>query len=217
MNHTEPGFVPHGVDSPEVKARLEVVHEVAMARHKRVTDKIAVRLDEFGRRIGALVRSDRPLDERIPELWKIADEIGALTEGNVACKRGCSHCCHIAVGMSAEEAEVIGKRIGVAPRQIEGGGNINVDLNFDWGYHNPCTFLKDGECSIYENRPLACRTHYSLDVDSLLCELTPPESCPLPMLNPMYAQLALLRILGVPKRVPVVEDIRAFFPRGKND
>ena len=35
----------------------------------------------------------------------------------------------------------------------------------------PCPFLKDGRCSIYEHRPLACRAHYAL---------ANPDNCKMP-------------------------------------
>lgn len=80
---------------------------------------------------------------------------------------------------------------------------------FDYGYHNPCTFLRDGVCSIYEHRPFACRTYVSLDADALLCELIPGESVPVPNLDMTSFQWAYVQICGGAK----MADIRQYFPR----
>jgi Fe-S-cluster containining protein len=35
----------------------------------------------------------------------------------------------------------------------------------------PCTFLgDDGACTIYEHRPIKCRTHFTLADDPALCD-----------------------------------------------
>lgn len=207
-------FIPHGPNSPEVRARLA---EGAALHQKRV-DAINARLmpmiPKFNKRATELVRSARSADYCIPEFWRLVDEMAEANKGNVACKRGCNHCCHTCVLVTQDEADVIGKRIGRKAVQIDPPGRTRGD-GFDYGYHNPCTFLVDGECSIYENRPLACRLQYSVDIDSLLCELTPdePPIDAVPYLNPLPFNKAFLQMLGVPHVVPVLADIREFFPK----
>lgn len=209
-------FMPHALNSPEVQARIAEGGADALARTERINERLKPHIRGFNERISQLVRNQRNADFCVPAFWAIVDEMTAVNGDDVACQRGCNHCCHVQVLMTQDEAEVIGKRIGRKPRQpSKFNGRKDVET-FDWGYHNPCTFLVDGECSIYENRPMPCRIHYSVDVDALMCELTPPESKAVPLLNPQPFIMAFLQMLGMPEVVPVLGDIREFFPRGKS-
>jgi hypothetical protein len=207
-------FVPHGLNSPEVQARIALGDAYALAANERINARLTPHIAKFNARINALMRSRRNADFCIPAFWAIVDEMMAFNAPDVACKRGCNHCCHTQVLVTTEEARVIGQRIGRKPERVAAPGRTRADIDkFDFGYHNPCTFLIGGECSIYENRPLPCRTQYSLDVDALMCELTPHESKPVLYLNPHPFLMAFLQMLGVPHVVPVLGDIRDFFPR----
>lgn len=166
---------------------------------------------------------------KIEALWEAVDEIGEIAAPFAACRKGCNHCCHTSVLMPAQEAALIGKRIGVKPAKVSG---ITGRDDIKAGYDNPCPFLKGGACSIYASRPLACRQQYNMDRDALLCELIGAPS-KVPYLNLMDYQTALAMMtasrregIGRDKRTglagpaevitsPDVGDIREFFPRGK--
>lgn len=201
---TDPRF-PHTVN-----ARLKVVAVTAKANLEAINARLSPRVSDFKRRAQAIVDSPKSKIAKIHALWDMMDEMNAMNAGHVACRRGCNHCCHTEVLMSPEEAEAMGKRIGRSPRHPR--LRDDRDENFDCSYANPCTFLKEGECSIYENRPVACRALYSLDADALLCELPdgePPR--PVPYLNPMPMNMVLLHILQ-PQTAECMADIREFFP-----
>jgi len=98
-----------------------------------------------------------------------------------ACRAGCAHCCHQAVGVTApevfaihdhlrathtpDELAAVVRRIheaddrtrGMAPAQ-----RLSPEL--------PCPFLEEARCTIYEVRPLSCRGTNSLDAAA--CERT---------------------------------------------
>ena len=168
---------------------------------------------------------------KIRALWECVDEIGRVAAPRSACRRGCSHCCHTPVLMPEQEAELIGRKIGVKPRKVEG---ITERSAIRAGYDNPCPFLKDNACSIYEWRPLACRQLYNMDRDALLCELVGDKASKVPYLNMGDYQMALALLTitrreivgrdartGLPMPVvemipPAVGDIREFFPGGKS-
>lgn len=199
---------------PHIMARLHVVHDTAMrnmdAINGRMTDADWA---DIKKRVNSLLAGRRNITHRIHALWLIADDALKYTKGNVACQRGCTACCHIAVGVLEPEARAIGERIGVKPANVRGRKNFK---GFDFGPHNPCTFLKDGECSIYENRPLACRVHFSLDADAMLCDVSTGQPWPVPYLNTLQWQTAMLRVMEATQDdVPKLGDIREFFPRGK--
>lgn len=207
-------FIPHGLNSPEVQARM--AHDNAVERMERINERLAPRWDEFKSRINALVRNQRSADYCIPAFWAVIDDVAQLASEDTACKAGCSHCCNLQVLITQDEADVIGKRIGRPAVKLTGKSRGRKDVEkFDWGYHNPCTFLVNDQCSIYENRPLPCRTQLNVDIDALMCELTPPESKRVPYMNFSQFTHAFLIMLGVPKRAPKLGDIREFFPKVK--
>lgn len=108
------------------------------------------------------------------------------TEKNISCKKGCSACCSRIV--AATRLEVLGmiefiessgmatdelkKRVGEHSSSIADFINRkseaapNDELWFS--KKNPCPFLHDGSCSVYEARPLSCRIYHSTD-DPLKC------------------------------------------------
>ena len=122
-----------------------------------------------------------------------------------ACQPSCSHCCHIPVHLTEREAFQIGREIDVIPAPWATVANLP---NVEPSYKNPCSFLKNSRCSIYEHRPLVCRTHLNLDRDSLLCELVDGVAIPVPYLNAIEMGLATLSLLDTDHRIA---DIRHWF------
>lgn len=93
-----------------------------------------------------------------------------------ACKKGCSHCCHQSVMVTAaeaiyiaqflhknlKEAEVLRLRDHVAGNARQSDGLDNEERT---DKRIPCAFLMDNSCSIYPVRPLQCRGGFSEDAD----------------------------------------------------
>lgn len=206
-------FNPHGLTSPEVQQRISEGSETVMARMDRINARLEVHWSRFNRRAVALMESPRNLDYKIPAYWEIADELSAYNGDDVACRKGCSHCCYAAVLVPHAEADVIGKRIKRKPERAKQRRDAK---DVPYGYDHPCTFLVNEECSIYANRPTVCRVHYSLDVDALMCELTPPESKPVPFLNDLGHMTTLLQLIySVTGKRPLLGEIKEFWPRLK--
>lgn len=206
-------FIPHGLTSPEVVQRIAEGDKAAVERMERINARLTDHWPVFMDELTALLNSRRDLNYKIPTLWKIVDRMMSFNGDDVACRRGCSHCCHAAVLLPHAEAKVIGQRIKRKPERAKARRNAK---DVPYGYDHPCTFLVDNECSIYENRPTVCRVHYSLDIDALMCELTPPESKPVPFLNDMQYQQTLLRMVAsVTGQIPTCGEISEFWPRAK--
>ena len=238
--------MPHdngpGKSAPECQRVLDEAHEAAVALRWQEIDAGAIghKADivnrqtqalkaEHEKRINALIGSPRSVHAKIEAIWQAVDEIAALAKPHAACRRGCSHCCHIPVLIPQQEAELIGKRIGVKPRKVVG---ITRREDIESGYHNPCPFLREDQCSIYEHRPLACRAQLNMDRDALLCELV-GKTARVPYLNLHGYNEAMVMVTsqreevigrdpatgfmrpGVRTVPPDVGDIREFFPHGK--
>lgn len=89
----------------------------------------------------------------------------------VACKVGCSHCCHARV--EAMPAEIFRIARELQSRPTEELNRIVQSLQAHvaspnaaaaWSQRRACPFLRDNLCLIYEQRPKACRGAHSLDV-----------------------------------------------------
>ncbi len=81
-----------------------------------------------------------------------ADEIFARREGDVACRKGCADCC--APGPSVLPVEAFAIETTLEQRAATG------DVGLPSPGQERCAFLDgEGACSIYDVRPLLCRTH----------------------------------------------------------
>jgi hypothetical protein len=200
--------------SPEVRERMKVSVTTALANIRVIVERIGDnRLDRIHAQVKALIESPDPIWIRLRALYALLDELNSFNGDNVACRRGCAHCCHTQVAISPAEAEMLGRAIGQKPKQNV--GRINRQGYYDeqpYGYHTPCTFLVNNECSIYEHRPLACRKLINLDVDDLLCRLTPPPGPAVPYADRIEFDFANVFISNG-GRTPKTADIREYFPR----
>ncbi len=138
----------------------------------------------------------------------IVDAIGE----NCACINKCSHCCYQAVFISKAEATEIAKFTGremadVGVPLIESIGLIEESR--EKYTTKPCPFLKDGSCSIYEVRPIACRVNINLSKQSSLCDTVnhPKASVPYAAIDGFHDNI--LMALGL---MHPAEDIRGWFP-----
>jgi Fe-S-cluster containining protein len=121
----------------------------------------------------------------------------AAEGGAVSCKKGCAACCRYLVHVSESEAyylyelverlpeprrSQVRERFAEARRQLQQAGFLETLQQFPvWtgpeiqergrDYHAlqiPCPFLEDESCSIYADRPVACREYLVT---------SPPEYC----------------------------------------
>lgn len=111
----------------------------------------------------------RGLAKKVYWLRQGARTLSNIAAGVTACARGCDACCHVPVMLLSSEAEVIGREIGIPPNEVP--LELRNTAAPTWrGKGHACPFLKAGECSIYESRPLACRQLFNLDADAYLCQ-----------------------------------------------
>lgn len=191
---------------PRIRARLLIVEEQNAKRVNSILTRMGKeRQQSLARTAERIAQADEPQWIRLRALYTLLDKYMEFITPDIACRRGCNHCCHGGVSVARTEAEMIGRKLGIRPKKVPARDPKVNDIS--WGYHNPCTFLRDGECSIYEDRPLACREHTHIDIDSTLCELDPPNTWPVGRFKITVLLVAYLKICGTH-----TADIRDFFP-----
>lgn len=145
---------------------------------------------------------------KLQRIYRIADAVMAYREPFVACKKGCSDCCHMNITISTEEAA----RIGAASRRkVEKLlNNLQHEVSAFAGI--PCPFLEaDSACSVYADRPLVCRNHASFDEDAKLCNPKLMNDVQMPAVNYAGIEEAFGSLVLASKN-SVLADIRDFFP-----
>ena len=105
-----------------------------------------------------------------------------IDESQIDCKKGCSYCCGLNVKVAIPELYIILEHL-LATRTQKEIKTITRDLrqfkvlkdhcqSREERIMVKCSFLKNGNCSIYEVRPFACRAWNSKDVDVCIDYLT---------------------------------------------
>jgi len=143
-------------------------------------------------------------------LRQLADNLGKVAKPVLACKAGCSHCCHMPVIINAAEAAQIAHATGAPMSKPEFHFPPRPDMSENG---NACVFLVDGACSIYANRPFACRVHFVVDRDATLCEIVPGENITAPHLDVGDYHSTYLKAFGADE-VRRMANLSAFFPHG---
>jgi Fe-S-cluster containining protein len=105
----------------------------------------------------------------------LGDQILARSGTQLACCSGCAFCCYFKVDVRAQQAFLIADYIRRYFTSEEIAAVVkkakkNVDLIAlmsaaeQEATNIECALLKDGRCSVYPVRPLACRKHHAQDV-----------------------------------------------------
>jgi len=125
---------------------------------------------------------DVPPRAKLNLLKKAADRINAAALPRSACRSGCSHCCNISAVINQVDADAIGRAIGIKPKKLK-SGRPGLSSRERW-FGIPCTFLVKGRCSIYQDRPIACRMMFNMADSPYFCDTRiPPDESHVTMLN----------------------------------
>ena len=128
--------------------------------------------------IRAFERSQQRHDERIE---------GALDVGTLACRAGCTWCCHFSVDVRAVEVFRI---LDLIERELTGEQKARVyeairatsamlrglDDMERMRRNVRCPFLAEGRCSIYAARPQTCRNYHATNVEGCKLSYEQPDN-----------------------------------------
>jgi len=139
--------------------------------------------EQIGPILDRIIRENASVKSKRKKVIAIANRVTAALEPYMACKPGCSACCHMNTMIYEHEAirlaEVTGRKMVRLPyRPLN-----QIALDGDKFDGEPCPFLVENKCSVYDDRPLVCRTHHSLRNDASQCSMTLADNYVRP---PMY-------------------------------
>ncbi len=80
---------------------------------------------------------------------------------HLVCRSGCSGCCHHHLSVFAVEAATVGAAIEALPEPLRVQLNEQARKTLELearGQSAICPMLVDDRCSVYESRPMICRT-----------------------------------------------------------
>lgn len=155
---------------------------------KAITDaKVPEKLNALIVEAQRLATSRHTFEEKADGMVSFAERISNMITPHTACRKGCNHCCYMAVAVSSFEADMIGRYLG---RNKEEAAAVPLDKYANPNARNksvedftgvPCTLLgTDGKCTVYPVRPIACRTHHNLGPDETNCVIVTDKSQGLP-------------------------------------
>jgi len=118
------------------------------------------------------------------------DSIVALAERQnikVACFKGCHWCCHQAVFANSYELHFLSERIKknfsleelaevIAKTDTKHAITSQLSEDKVLLFKSPCPLLRDGSCSSYAARPMACRIYLSTKLETCLEFYRHPEN-----------------------------------------
>lgn len=127
------------------------------------TDTSGMDLDLIAKKLAKFeqaTRDERPLKATVKIAYNFVDtfmdEIRKINPS--PCSKGCNACCNYKVDITPVEALMIHEQYDV-PINLEMGQHV-----YYWKKGTKiCPFNKDGECQVYEWRPIMCRSFMSIE------------------------------------------------------
>lgn len=117
-------------------------------------------------------------DATMEFMFTLIDRMSAETarEIKVSCKKGCSHCCHVNVDTTQQEARMALKYAREHNVEIDLEAlEVQQDLQIPdrpFSKFSACVFLgEDGACKIYPARPISCRK-FLVQSEPKFCEVS---------------------------------------------
>ena len=144
-------------------------------------------------------RAESPCSQAVAHVTGVFDRT-APPHNEIACRKGCSHCCTQKVVLMAPEAFYVAAQIRNNPKAkdaiIEAHRRTH-DLSLMGRLQAQifCALLEDAMCSIYKARPMACHAFVSTDLNACLDAFTRNKSANIPMPEIYVSVVHTCRIL----------------------
>ena len=100
------------------------------------------------------------------ELDALVDSIAAEVTAHIDCT-ACANCCRsLTVGLTSDDIPPLSRATGLSPESLT-RRYISPARAGEWGVfcETPCPFLRGNLCSVYSNRPRACRDYPAFTPD----------------------------------------------------
>lgn len=145
-------------------------------------------VDQMGRQVQSVTEPAAmlaALRRGMREMDRAHAETSAKVRFSVACRAGCAHCCSGLVDVQAHEVFLAADHIQTyfspddLARVIE-QSSAHRERIAAFGRQAgkrpplPCALLRDNQCSIYADRPEACRAHHTSDAAVCAAHLADP-------------------------------------------
>lgn len=214
--------IAYAIATPEQRQVLDVLVQRPLIGHELVEQKLMAVLaahpwmarEQVSEDVARIARENASVKLKRRKVIAIANRMTAALAPHVACKPGCSQCCHMNSMIYEHEAirlaEVTGRKMVRLPfRPLD---VVHVEgMKFNG---KPCPLLLDNKCSVYEDRPLVCRMHHSLRESADECSMDIPanqQSRP-PMYDPDMLEVPYKEMNAAYKRMEPCGNIGEFFP-----
>lgn len=190
-------------DNPERNPR--VAQENAQANFERLVAGVPKEIQDRENRVAdSIAHLPGRAIKKLRALYQEMVVISEAIEPYVACKQGCTACCHYTVHLYSIEAELIEKR--TQHRRLD---RPSPGADF---HGTPCPFLTGGQCGIYEDRPMSCRQHVALTNTAFWCDPARSGTVRLPMAQLSMVQAAFQQIVEKDGRTGYLDIRQAFGP-----
>lgn len=211
-----------GDNDPELEQVLDVLVQRPNTNPEVVEQKLKAVFathpwmapEEVSEDIARIASENASAKSKRRKVIAIANRMTTALAPYVACKSGCSECCRMNTVIYEHEAvrlaEVSGRtmtRLPFRPPEVVHAEGMKFN-------GKPCPFLVDSKCSVYEDRPLLCRTHHSLRESADECSMDIPatEQVRPPMYDPDVLEVPYREINAAYQSMEPCGNIGEFFP-----
>ncbi|MCS0592524.1 YkgJ family cysteine cluster protein [Massilia norwichensis] len=170
--------------------------------------------EDVSETVSKIANENASVKSKRPKVIAIANRMTAALAPYVACKSGCSECCRMNTVIYEHEAirlaEVSGRKMSSLP--FRPPSVVHAEgMKFNG---KPRPFLVDSKCSVYEDRPLLCRTHHSLRESADECSMDIPaaEQVRPPMYDPDVLEAPYRAMNAAYRPMEPCGNIGEFFP-----
>jgi Fe-S-cluster containining protein len=193
-------------DQPMIGRALGVGHNYDVRAEQANTRHLALMLRDTGKKHRASAAADFTFALYTATVAKSQSE-------PIACAQGCSHCCRTYVSATVPEILRLAGRVRSEKVKMEkivaaGAHSAAVPQDERWRDKVWCPNLENSMCSVYEHRPLACRTMLSKSlpacvsyfVDDVNAEIPSPRGAAEARGRVELVLCAALILAGLPAR-----------------